>query len=379
MKIFRIFSLNQFIYVVGGFDGTRQLASVERYDTENQIWDSVASIKIARSALSLTVLDGKLYAMGGFDGHTFLNIVEFYDPNHDKWEDSTPLTSGRSGHASAVIYQPSCANQYMECMEDQVDRGGKPADDDENKPGPSNPGGPSTKGPTQTPNSTSQLHAFSGSRCTHCDDVNKDETNHEHKQKMMTKNGGQCSENQSKYEQECRDAIRTLLEMDNDEKCKEVESIHQHRIKSDPDPNDDCMDISAESEISDCEIDNPKKMRRKYSSPDDYEMDEHKSNLDMYPSNNIPEVKARLKGRTCESGQCSLTKLKNRVRQNISDFVTWSSQSVTPLPKSVSQDSNSNTSHLTNTPIKSTSREERKCDLLRKYYKCKFKNCNTSK
>lgn len=47
---------------------------VERYDTENQIWETVDSIKIARSALSLTVLDSKLYAMGGFDGQSFLSM-----------------------------------------------------------------------------------------------------------------------------------------------------------------------------------------------------------------------------------------------------------------------------------------------------------------
>lgn len=57
-------ALNQYIYVVGGYDGTRQLNSVERYDTEKDVWEYVSSIKIARSALSVTVLDGKLYAMG---------------------------------------------------------------------------------------------------------------------------------------------------------------------------------------------------------------------------------------------------------------------------------------------------------------------------
>jgi kelch-like protein 19 len=57
-------ALNQYIYVVGGYDGSRQLNTVERYDTEKDSWDSVASIRIARSALSVTVLDGKLYAMG---------------------------------------------------------------------------------------------------------------------------------------------------------------------------------------------------------------------------------------------------------------------------------------------------------------------------
>ena len=81
----------------------------------------VASIKIARSALSLTVLDGKLYAMGGFDGQNFLSIVEVYHPNEDVWEEGTPLSSGRSGHASAVIYQPSCASTYLECIETTED------------------------------------------------------------------------------------------------------------------------------------------------------------------------------------------------------------------------------------------------------------------
>jgi hypothetical protein len=59
-------ALNQYIYVVGGYDGQRQLDTVERYDTEKDSWDSVSSIRTARSALSLTVLDGKLYAMGKF-------------------------------------------------------------------------------------------------------------------------------------------------------------------------------------------------------------------------------------------------------------------------------------------------------------------------
>lgn len=57
-------NLGQYIYVVGGYDGTSQLNSVERYDTETSIWETVSSVSVARSALSVTVLDGKLYAMG---------------------------------------------------------------------------------------------------------------------------------------------------------------------------------------------------------------------------------------------------------------------------------------------------------------------------
>nr|XP_031846443.1 kelch-like ECH-associated protein 1 [Nomia melanderi] len=97
-------SLGQYIYVVGGYDGTRQLNSVERYDTEKDVWEFVSNVTIARSALSVTVLDGKLYAMGGYDGELFLSIVEIYDPAKDVWEQGEPMTSGRSGHASAVSY-----------------------------------------------------------------------------------------------------------------------------------------------------------------------------------------------------------------------------------------------------------------------------------
>lgn len=94
------------------------------------------SMKTSRSALSVNVIDGKLYAMvssamscseislknvkffqGGYDGTHFLANVEVYDPVKDEWEDGIPLTSGRSGLASAVIYQPSCPQSYsQDCL-----------------------------------------------------------------------------------------------------------------------------------------------------------------------------------------------------------------------------------------------------------------------
>ncbi|XP_060529877.1 kelch-like ECH-associated protein 1 isoform X2 [Cylas formicarius] len=100
-------AMNQYIYVVGGYDGRKQLNSVERYDTEKKHWEFIPSMRISRSALSVTVLDGRIYAMGGYDGHNFLRDVEIYDPLTDVWSEGVPLTSGRSGHASAVYYQAS--------------------------------------------------------------------------------------------------------------------------------------------------------------------------------------------------------------------------------------------------------------------------------
>lgn len=54
---------------------------------------------------------------GGYDGTHFLANVEVYDPVKDAWEDGVPLTSGRSGLASAVIYQPSMPGSYtQDCL-----------------------------------------------------------------------------------------------------------------------------------------------------------------------------------------------------------------------------------------------------------------------
>ncbi|KAJ8983805.1 hypothetical protein NQ317_008931 [Molorchus minor] len=106
-----VVAINQYIYVVGGYDGKKQLNSVERYDTENDIWEYVSPMRVSRSALSVTVLDCKIYAMGGYDGTNFLTDVEIYDPATDRWEEGVALTTGRSGHASAVCFQPPCTEK----------------------------------------------------------------------------------------------------------------------------------------------------------------------------------------------------------------------------------------------------------------------------
>ncbi|XP_017017655.1 kelch-like ECH-associated protein 1B isoform X2 [Drosophila kikkawai] len=165
-------AINQYIYVVGGFDGTRQLATVERYDTENETWDMVAPIQIARSALSLTPLDGKLYAIGGFDGNNFLSIVEVYDPRTNTWVKGTPLKSGRSGHASAVIYQPACATTFMDYEEgDDTTRGGDGSHDEGRSRDSSSQDPSSSRSPHYLGNAPNmQFHtSFGMSGCNNCD------------------------------------------------------------------------------------------------------------------------------------------------------------------------------------------------------------------
>ena len=56
--------MDQFVYVVGGYDGTDQLSSVERYDVETNQWQILATMSRPRSALSLAVVSNRLYALG---------------------------------------------------------------------------------------------------------------------------------------------------------------------------------------------------------------------------------------------------------------------------------------------------------------------------
>lgn len=44
--------------------------------------------------------------LGGYDGSDFLSTVECYDPDKDEWSDIAYMTCGRSGHGVAVGAEP---------------------------------------------------------------------------------------------------------------------------------------------------------------------------------------------------------------------------------------------------------------------------------
>uniref|UniRef100_A0A663F3H2 Kelch like ECH associated protein 1 n=1 Tax=Aquila chrysaetos chrysaetos TaxID=223781 RepID=A0A663F3H2_AQUCH len=106
----RVCALNNCIYAMGGYDGTDQLNSTERYEVETDTWTFVAPMRYRRSALGVTVYQGKIYVLGGYDGHTFLDSVECYDPVADAWTEVTRMTSGRSGVGVAITMEP-CRKQ----------------------------------------------------------------------------------------------------------------------------------------------------------------------------------------------------------------------------------------------------------------------------
>lgn len=97
---------NGYIYALGGYNGTTQLSSVERYDPKTNEWTLVSCMLDHRSALSVASFEKKLYVFGGYDGEKFHDTVEVYDCEQDRWEKATSMSMGRSGAAVAVGVRP---------------------------------------------------------------------------------------------------------------------------------------------------------------------------------------------------------------------------------------------------------------------------------
>jgi len=92
------------IYAIGGFirattttDGSEPPSSaVEEYDPATDTWTEKAPMPTARSALSTSVVDGKIYALGGSTYRTGLSTVEAYDPATDTWTTKAPMPTART-------------------------------------------------------------------------------------------------------------------------------------------------------------------------------------------------------------------------------------------------------------------------------------------
>lgn len=57
--------LDDRIYVLGGFDGTAHLSSVEAYNVRTDSWTPVTCMTTPRCYVGATVLRGRLYAVAG--------------------------------------------------------------------------------------------------------------------------------------------------------------------------------------------------------------------------------------------------------------------------------------------------------------------------
>lgn len=95
-------SLNDSLYVVGGFRGRRfdPVDSVWCYDGNE--WRARAPLPTPRGALVAEAIDGKIYAVGGQrDGS--VATVTVYDPESNEWQERSPMPTARNHLASGTV------------------------------------------------------------------------------------------------------------------------------------------------------------------------------------------------------------------------------------------------------------------------------------
>ena len=84
--------LNGKLYVVGGYDGARELKTCEFYDPQSGVWESCPPLKTGRGGLGLVSLGQQLFAIGGGGWTSYLGFNEKYNPGNEGWTTlETPL------------------------------------------------------------------------------------------------------------------------------------------------------------------------------------------------------------------------------------------------------------------------------------------------
>ncbi len=98
------------IFVIGGTiwdDGARRgrvLRTVEEYDPATNRWKFRADMRIGRSNLASSAVNGKIYAIGGSVQMLWTRKhVEEFDPATDTWEKKADMLEPRSNFSSNVV------------------------------------------------------------------------------------------------------------------------------------------------------------------------------------------------------------------------------------------------------------------------------------
>ena len=91
------------ILVLGGYNGSTRVASVEYYDPHTNTWTYGPPMSQERSNFATCVIDNKLYVIGGFTGSSTLRDVEIYDLRTRTWQFGRPINGGRSAMKAVCL------------------------------------------------------------------------------------------------------------------------------------------------------------------------------------------------------------------------------------------------------------------------------------
>ena len=90
------------LFVIGGSQGDRRLATVEVYDPATDTWTPRAAMPAARKNTAAAVVNGIIYVFGGtrLTAQGSLRTTEAYDPTTDTWTKKKDMPTARSGQAA---------------------------------------------------------------------------------------------------------------------------------------------------------------------------------------------------------------------------------------------------------------------------------------
>ncbi|XP_077538260.1 influenza virus NS1A-binding protein homolog isoform X3 [Haemaphysalis longicornis] len=90
-------NLDNRVFVVGGWNGKRGLSCCDVFDPLTRTWASVAPMLLGRYQAGVACLNGEVYAVGGCDSWTCVASVEKYNQTTNTWVEVAPLQNARRG------------------------------------------------------------------------------------------------------------------------------------------------------------------------------------------------------------------------------------------------------------------------------------------
>lgn len=100
-------SYNGSLFVVGGYirSNGEKISSDKLfiYDHDTDKWHEGKSMPEGRGALTANFINGTLYAVGGVDDSGVTNSNAAYDPETNSWKEKAPMPTAREHLASAVV------------------------------------------------------------------------------------------------------------------------------------------------------------------------------------------------------------------------------------------------------------------------------------
>ncbi|KAH7984438.1 hypothetical protein HPB52_020724 [Rhipicephalus sanguineus] len=85
--------LHGLVYVIGGSDGSKELASAEVFN--GSTWSTLPPMPVARSNTGVCNLDNKVFVVGGWNGKRGLSCCDIFDPLTKTWSSAAPMLLGR--------------------------------------------------------------------------------------------------------------------------------------------------------------------------------------------------------------------------------------------------------------------------------------------